>query len=108
MTKDELKKWCRDNWNKIDENRRQLCINHLKAKIPAEVIAAWKTSGYDHQGFHLFGGMAVRNILRDIIKDDQLPPVRYETEGSITMAQNWDDYYTGALDQLLEETDATS
>lgn len=106
MTDDELKKWCRANWDKIDEARRQLCINHLKATIPAEVIKSWKENGFA-PGFHMSGGMAVRNVLRDIILDKDLPPVRQASAqlgDPPTHAQNWDDYYTGALDQLLGET----
>jgi hypothetical protein len=103
MTKDELKKWCRANWDTIDENRRQLCIIHLRSKIPASVIANWKRDGYDQGRFHFpfGGGMAVRNMLRDIILDKELPPVK-QLDGST--ARNWDDFYTGALDQLLGES----
>lgn len=101
MTDDELKKKCRANWDAIDQARRQLCINHLKATIPADVIKSWKEKGFA-PGFHMFGGMAVRNVLRDIIHDEDLPGIPYED--TVGLVKNWDDYYTGALDQLLEET----
>jgi hypothetical protein len=44
------------------------------------------------------GGMQIRNRLRDVLTDDQLPPVDYP-EGPM---QNWDDFYTGAIDALIE------
>lgn len=103
MNNAELKKFCRDNWNKVEQNKRQLCINHLRGVIPPEVIAQWKKDGYDIAVWHFYGGMAVRNALRDVMKDDELPGVPYPRQDDLV--KNWDDYYTGAIDELLEQVD---
>ena len=47
--------------------------------------------------------MQIRNRLRDQLLDMELPVVTVDHEGkSYGPSQNWDDYYTGALDELLE------
>lgn len=49
---------------------------------------------------HHFGmGMHVRNLLREVIKDDELPPVEYDDECSY---QNWDDYYIPVLEEAAD------
>jgi hypothetical protein len=40
--------------------------------------------------------MAFRNVLREAIKDDELPPVDY---GDGNEYQNWDDYYTRVVEE---------
>ena len=101
-----LEKYSRDNWNKIPEDSRRKCVDHLRSAIPDESVAlfckqykAGERFGADHLGWHFGGGMMVRNVLRQVMSDTELPPVKYE---DIT-AQNWDDYYTGALEQLCED-----
>jgi len=98
MTNTELDAWCRSNWNKIPEDRRKKCIDHLKRKIPPEVLQGWKNDGVGKR-FHFWGGMAVRNTLREVMLDEELPAVPYDGGESYS---NWDDYYTGALQELLE------
>lgn len=44
---------------------------------------------------HFFMGMGVRNLLREIIKDEELPPVDYGGESY----SNWDDYYIPVLEE---------
>lgn len=98
MTDKELDKWCRANWDKIPAEKRKACLDHLRGWIPIAVLREWKRSGFG-DAFHMFGGgMQIRNRLRDIIKDADLPPVQYD----LGPARNWDDYYTGALQELLE------
>ena len=101
---DTLKKWCRQNWNQIPELIRKDCIDHLDGWISPDIIKEWKEKGYDDPGFHLLGGgMQIRNRLRDQLTDMELPIVRVDHEGkSYGPSQNWDDYYTGAIDELLE------
>jgi hypothetical protein len=55
--------------------------------------------GADIATFHLSGGMVTRNILREVILDEELPAVIYP-DGSAS--RNWDDFYTGALEELCE------
>lgn len=49
------------------------------------------------------GGMQIRNRLREAMLDEELPPV---TQHDGSTAKNWDDFYTGALDELMEEVSA--
>jgi hypothetical protein len=39
--------------------------------------------------------MGIRNLLRDVIKDDELPPVSYGDD----QMRNWDDYYVEVLEE---------
>lgn len=110
MSRHDLEKWSRDNWNKLPDLVRQDCLAELRAQVPAEILAEWKVqhaAGREIGGhmFHFLGGMAVRNILRAQLTDGELPPAHsenYPPEG----ARNWDDYYIGALQELCETTEA--
>lgn len=105
---DDLDKWCRANWDKLPALIRQDCLNELRAAVPASVLATWKAQhaagkgiGSDYPSFHFHTGMAVRNVLRKQLLDEELPPAfspNYPPEG----ARNWDDYYVGALQELCE------
>ena len=60
-----------------------------------EIVDHWRDQsrrrvviGSDNIRFHLVEGMQIRNALRTVVKDDQLPT-------------NWDDYYYGALEALV-------
>lgn len=101
---DALRQWCRTNWDRIDPSIRKDCVDHLDNWIPKETIAHWKKDGYDLPGFHSFGGgMAIRNRLRGQLTDIELPEITIDHEGKpYGPSKNWDDYYTGALDELLE------
>lgn len=99
----DLRVWCRQNWNRLDEDTRKKCVDHLDGWIPEEIIREWKVDGYDEPGFHMWGGgMSIRNRLRDVVLDVELPIIENMMDGSPYGSQNWDDYYTGALDELLE------
>lgn len=98
---DDLRQWCRNNWNKIDPLIRKDCVDHLEGWIPLEEIE-W-LRGYNNEAFfHFSCGMAIRNRLREQYTDPELPVVEYNMEGGLYNAQNWDDYYTGAIDEFLE------
>lgn len=104
---DALKTWCRANWNKLPETIRENCLSHLKARIPIPVLHRWKKDGYENEMmFHFHAGMQIGNILREQLTDDKLPEVVMDHEGKPYGSRNWDDYYIGALDDLLEKTDA--
>lgn len=49
--------------------------------------------------FHFGTGMAIRNVLREVIKDEELPVVYYGAHE----ARNWDDYYHGVLNELVKD-----
>lgn len=105
---DDLGRWCRANWDMLPELIRKDCLAELRSKVPPEMMAKWKAQhaageeiGSDDIFFHHGNGMAVRNILRKQLRDLELPAVHspnYPPEG----AKNWDDYYTGALQELVE------
>jgi hypothetical protein len=100
-----LREWCRANWNKLPELVRKDCVDHLDGWIHRDAIEVWKKNDYwDNGHFHLLGGgMQIRNRLRDQLTDAELSVVTTDHEGKpYGPSRNWDDYYTGALDELME------
>lgn len=106
-----LHEWCRNNWNALPEDVRKRCVDHLATFILTGVNRdanlEYLMSYRDNASFHLFGGgMMVRNCLRQVLPDTQLPAVHVDHEGKPyavdATSGNWDDYYTGAIDELLE------
>jgi hypothetical protein len=98
----DIYKKSRDNWDKVPVEIRNLCLDALRAEISPETLAAWKMlhrSGEQFVG-HFSNGMGVRNILRRHVPDRELPPVIYPRGFHST---NWDDYYLGALQELVEK-----
>jgi hypothetical protein len=95
----------RANWNKVPVEIRKCCLDALRAEISPELLAEWKTRYRSGEKFvgHLGNGVFVRNVLRRQLRDGELPPVIYPGGFPTT---NWDDYYLGALQELVEETDA--
>lgn len=91
-------KWSRANWNKLPEAQRKACLDHLDGWIKREQFEELRTYRFNPEFHHLGGGMRVRNRLREVLTDEKLPAVKY---GELD-AHNWDDYYQGALDELLE------
>lgn len=102
MTDQELREFEESNWARVDEATRAKCIEHLRGVIPdeqrkqlREVIASDSLP----MGFHMFGGMAVRNALRHVVVDDLLPEVEYP-DGE--RYRNWDDFYMAALREAVQ------
>lgn len=102
MTDAEFLEWNKNNWNTIASDKREEVLRHLRVPLfwgpttPDQIRTAMQGSS-----FHLSGGMQIRNRCRDIMKDDELPPIQYP-EGE---SRNWDDYYVGALHELLDRWD---
>lgn len=97
-----------ENWQLIPSSKRDVLLEDLRSFIPGDILTRWKSelkpgkTIMDVEGpmFHnLGGGMAIRNRLRSILKDDELPPITYP-DG--TPYRNWDDFYLGALQALVE------
>lgn len=102
----DLDVWCRSNWNRVPEEDRSACIEHLKNVLGPENVTRFSEQyargeriGADIPGFHFGGGMAVRNALRKVLLDDRLPEV---TQRDGSKSQNWDDFYLGTLEELCE------
>jgi hypothetical protein len=107
-----LETWSEANWAKIPELVRNDVEQHLKEKLPLEVLTRWRDQhrrgmriGSDDPFFHLGVGMAVRNACREQLTDMELPPVTVDHEGKpyqeahpqLVGGGNWDDYYFGVL-----------
>jgi hypothetical protein len=102
---DDFYKKSRDNWDKVPTEIRRRCLDALRAEISPETLVAWKMQHRSGERFvgHFSNGAGVRNILRRYVRDGELPPVIYPGGFPCT---NWDDYYLGALQELVEKTDA--
>lgn len=80
---------------------RDQAVNHLRDTLHPgtlkEIKQAYKDHGEDWMiEHHFFAGMSFRNVLREVIKDDELPPVDY---GDGMDHQNWDDYYVRVVEE---------
>lgn len=97
------------NFAKLPAVHRERCIKHLRRifRDSKEALHLWtvqvhkgKLIGSDDPRFHFDLGMQVRNSLRAVVYDLDLPPV--EQPGG-DYASNWDDYYIGALHAAITE-----
>ena len=93
----------RDYDKRLPEPLRSRAIEHLRRELAPESIAnlrAARDADPDWGGYFHFGaGMAIRNLLRGAIRDEELPCVEYD-QGCFS---NWDDYYIDALEGALAE-----
>jgi len=115
----------RENWERVDPALRQKCIVQLRT-LPDDIKADLTRVIQEHPNdwyaqdmtplaerkrikaeygfyipdvFHFNLGMGIRNYLRDVVRDDELPFVEYEGGHSY---QNWDDFYTAAIEDALK------
>ena len=90
--RDEHDDWQCANFARLTQDQQERCVAYLRVKVPAVARAEWGDQvargisiGCTDPRFHLGVGMAVRNVLREVVPDDALP------------GEQWDDYYRGAL-----------
>jgi hypothetical protein len=83
-------------WAKVPELIRRDVEQHVLAHLPADLLVKWRDQhargifiGSDDPCFHFGAGMAVRNLCREQLTDDEL-----EAYGLFC---NWDDCYCGVL-----------
>jgi hypothetical protein len=96
-------------WNTLPDELRKLALDHLRATIIPRHMAAlnkWRKQvdnniaiGSDDVRFHFGAGMAVRNVLRQVVPDHKLPLI---VENGMRDG-NWDDFYYGAIHELASE-----
>lgn len=110
---DDLDAKSEANWARLPEGTRRRCAEELRRSIPPELLAKWRDQlergvaiGSDDLWFHMGAGMAVRNCLRGVLPDGDLPGVQYENGlgHDVIEYSNWDDYYTAALRQAVESS----
>ena len=109
-TSADVHAWSIENWNRLPDHDRAVCLDHLRSTIMRgwpQHVDTWRAQaaqaveiGSDDPRFHFGAGMAVRNILRQVLPDFKLPKIK-QADG--TLAQNWDDFYHGALHALATE-----
>lgn len=106
-------------WNRVDPEIRKRSVDHLRSSLSPESLEAVRVAverygrhewlhkppfamlvrdedGEMQMPFHFSGGMAIRNLLREVVKDDELPSFD-EWYGEGTDVRNWDDFYVQAL-----------
>lgn len=65
---------------------------------PEEHRATRQKYGYSVPSpFHFGAGMAIRNMLRQVVKDEELPIVHYGAHED----RNWDDWYQGVIEEAI-------
>lgn len=87
----------------LPNDLRLKAVRHLRDKLhPVTLKEVREAHEKDPEkwwaGFHMFGGMAIRNLLRDVIKDDELPGNKWSGEDGQEY-RNWDDYYIEVLEE---------
>lgn len=107
-----LEAWSTENWTLIPEADRKRCLDHLGATARMafggpSALKTWRRQvksgieiGSNDPWFHHGTGQLVRNTLREVLCDDELPQIR---QSSGELAQNWDDFYLGALHALVQQ-----
>jgi hypothetical protein len=107
--------WYDARWAAVPEELKEKIVAHLREKLDAgtfdfirESITAygrheWIHKAGDRFSLHFGWGMAIRNLLREVVKDSELPEAPYDwlvIEGSDVppATKNWDDYYVQALE----------
>lgn len=107
LPRNSLDEFYKQNWALVSKEGREACLAKLRKMTPPEMLEKWKEQlargeriGSDSLEFHFGIGMQIRNTLRSVLVDDELPDVEYE-DGS--RHRNWDDFYMGALEELASE-----
>ncbi len=128
-------------WNAMPLDLKQRAVDHIKANLTEDQLrqirewheefgSEWATADLtppdkkkeqeDAAGFslpfvfHMGAGMGIRNLLREVIKDEELPDARGlgwpDYDDSPEPVRNWDDFYTQVLEAAagIREMEATA
>lgn len=93
---ESLVAWSRRLWADVPPDKRARCAEHLRTVMGPARLREWREEihkdPYDYMTpHHFYAGMAIRNALRDVAFDSELP------------SGCWDDYYTAALEDAVFE-----
>ncbi len=84
--------WYKARWNSVPEEMKEKILTHLRKLDNLDQV---KKALEEDPGFHFFGGgMWVRNYLREVVRDSELPDAPYPHN---LMLKNWDDFYQQAI-----------
>jgi hypothetical protein len=90
-------RWFEDRWNSVPDEMKERIVAHLRK---LDNLQEHKEALDNDPFYHMWGGTAIRNYLREIIRDDELPPAPYPEFKS--EFRNWDDYYSQAIRAAAE------
>lgn len=81
-------------WAALDPEIRRRSVKYLRSWITVENAEECRAQMQENPGtwmipHHMFFGMAIRNKLREVVRDDDLP------------TGNWDDYYVAAFEEAI-------
>lgn len=92
-------------WSSLPADIQDRCLRKLLATVPARMVHEWRDQaargmaiGSDDVRFHFAAGMWVRNLLRGVVPDHELP---FKREDGLLEPTQWDEYYYGALHALV-------
>lgn len=100
--------WYDARWAAVPEEMKRRVVAHLRDELGEEQLAAIREKhAANPEGwalpYHMFAGMGVRNLLREVVRDGELPPAPYPGGEE---QRNWDDYYVQALEAAAGVRDA--
>lgn len=81
-------------WKEVPQEKRDRVVAHLRANLDPAALRHVRAGG---EVDHFFGGMAIRNLIRGVMRDEELPGVYYAWASTDEPIRNWDDYYVQAL-----------
>jgi hypothetical protein len=84
-------------WSEVPQPIRKIVEQHVAARLPAKILAklrdlhsGGKSISSDPAFFHFGGGMAVRNLCRERLSDNELA-------ACCGLGGDWDNCYIGVL-----------
>ena len=95
MNDKEFEAFHQERFNELSPELILKCVAHIKHHLPETTIfdiqdQIKKDPIYWCSVHHFGWGMAMRNLLRDVVKDDELP------------SGNWDDYYVKIIEEAVK------
>lgn len=99
-----------EKWSKIPAAVREGVEQHVASRLPAELLeklydlyARGFSISEDDAFFHFGGGMAVRNLCREKLSDDELAKTAFACR--MLLPHGWDALYIGVLVAIAAKRD---